>query len=703
MTAPTRNTSSANGRTVSSNGVSPKPKANIEVGVSSFLPVQVSYKNMWEALHEEDVTVRQLEAMRRTDGQARALYRLITLPIRAALKTCTVSPEENVKGGDKEADFVKQMLTLPSTGGGMTVPFGQVIAQLLMAVFDGFEAFEVVNWQPKSGPLKGKWTIKKLAHRPSSQLTFLLDDNSEFAGLRQRTNYHDKYIDVVMDADDVIFYAANAEERPFYGLSYFNAAYKHWEAKFKLYVIAQVAAQRAAVGTRVGTMPSNPSRDEKVEFQRALADIGIAQWMTVPEGWTVESLKEFNGFDFLAYINHHNSQMSKSILAAFFDDAQGTGGDASLIDFGRQSDALFLLMLQTLMGEIEEVINTKLIPRYIDWNFGSGKYPCFRFGQMTEEQKGALVDIFKVLAPVSPDATSISPELWREIEKTVSEEFGLEVDWEAVEEREAEEQALQAEQQQLQQANQATGAPEAPDAAGPSIGGKPVTLPAHGAQIDPKNVPPGFTLSNVDTVMSIEQMAAELLDDAVLTLTRGKPNSGGPKFVRTLEGAKTYGVPVGAPITRDMQKGMAKYGKQGEKFGRDHTHNPNPTVRHEPGQQHGGGEGDTKNVKKQTLGGGPGAAAQNPGNVAGVSVPGAQVPQKVYTNPAEPGAQLIDYGDGTVAIRDAAGKMTPRQVFDIRIFAKYGWKLDDVATNAIRANTPEGKAEAKAAAQKQTP
>jgi hypothetical protein len=141
--------------------------------------------------------------MRRTDGQARALYRLITLPIRAALKTATFVPEEGADGGDEEAAFIQDMFTLPVTGGGMSVPFGRIIAQMLMAVFDGFAAFEMVYWQPDDGPLKGKWTLKKLAHRPSEQLTFLLNDNSEFVGLRQQTMYHDRQIDVVIDADNV--------------------------------------------------------------------------------------------------------------------------------------------------------------------------------------------------------------------------------------------------------------------------------------------------------------------------------------------------------------------------------------------------------------------------------------------------------------------------------------------------------------------
>lgn len=696
MTAPTR----SGGRTTSQ-AAQPKPQAEFEVGVPSFLPWQTPYKDAWEVLRDEsDVGVKELVAMRRTDGQARALYRLITLPIRAALKTATFVPEEDVDGGDEEAQFIQSMLTLPVTGGGMQVPFGRFMAQLVMAIFDGFEAFEMVYWQPKSGPLKGKWTLKKLAHRPSEQLTFILDRNSDFQGLRQRTMYQAKYVDVIIPGENVLFYTANAEERPYYGISYFNAAYKHWEAKFKLYVVAHIAAQRAAVGTRVGTIPKNPSREEKMRFQQSLSDLGIAQWMTIPEDYKVESLKESAGFDFLAYINHHNSQMSKSVLAAFFDDSQGTGGDASLIDFGRQSDALFLLMLQTIMGEIEEVINTQLIPRFIDWNFNSGKYPLFRFGQLTEEQKGALLDVFKALAVVAPDASNVAPEMWKEIEKQIAEEFGLEVDWEAVADREAEEQAqaeMMAQQQALGQDGAAMGAP---DVSAPTMPGDAATVPPHGAQISPSNVPDGFTLTNRDDLnLTLNQMAVDLLDEAAAQLTRGRPNSGGPKYVRSLEGAKTYGVPVGSPITRDMDKRLAKHGQKGEKFGRDHSHNPDPTVRHDVArtgkQAQGGGKGDTSNVKdNQQLGGGKGDVSGEHGNVNPGLKDEQTKPQRVFTNPNEPGAQLIDYGDGTVAIRDANGKMTPRQVFNIAQFERYGWKVDTSLSPAAEAD----KASAKTAA-----
>jgi len=663
---------------------SPKPVAEVEVGVSAHLPFVTPYRNLWEALREEDhLTVRQLASMRRTDGQARALYRLIVLPIRAALKTATYQPEDHTDGGEEEAEFIEQMFTLPANAGGMEVSFGRVIAQLLLAVFDGFSAFEMVYWSPKSGPLKGKWTMKEIAHRPSETLTFLLDDRGKYAGLRQQTMFHGEFIDKKLPAEHTFWYAANEEERPFYGVSYFQSAWYHWDKKFKLYVIAHIAAQRAAVGTRVGKLPPNPSDVDKREFKKALADLGVAQYMTIPDTYTVESLKEAAGFDFLSYINHHNSQMSKSVLAAFFDKDQG-GSEPKLVDFGEQSDALFMLMLQTLMSEIEEVINTKVIPRFIDWNFSSGKYPVFRFGQLTSEQKDRMFELFKTLA-VGGQSLTIRPELVHELEKQVSEELGLEIDWETIEE-EMDRDAEEAAQQQLlqQEAGLMPGADGAPGAGG----GPP--------QVDPSLLPPGFTLlTNPDDAnLALTALARDLLDEAYQTveLVRGRTISGMPKRVRTASGARFYGVPIGAPITRDMEERTASAGVEGKPFGAGDIRDPN---------------GKNK-TGRATLGGGPGAPAASVGTVnVKPATQSSTVPKRTYSHPNQPGVTLLDFGDGTVAIRDAKGHISARQRFDITYFRKLGWKVDaafaDVKTDADKAEEEKKATKKSTPAKKTTP
>lgn len=649
-------------------GVQPRPKPEIEIGISHYLPFSTPFRNAWEVLRDEEITVRQLAAMRKTDGQARALYRLITLPVRAALKGSTFLPEDHVDGGEDEAEFVETMFTLPINAGGMTVPFGRVIAQLLLAVFDGFSAFEMVYWSPQDGPLKGKWTLKKLAHRPSETLTFLIDAHGDYAGLRQQTVFKGEALDKVLPAAHTVYWAANEEEKPFYGQSYFLSAFYHWDKKFKLYAIAHIAAQRAAVGTRVGKLPRNPGLEEKNEFKKALSNLGVAQYMTIPEDYEVESLKEVPDFDFLAYINHHNSQMSKSVLAAFFDEQQGTGGDASLVDFGRQSDSLFLLMLQTIMGEIEEVINQKIIPRFIDWNFGSGKYPKFQFGSLSDEQKSKMFDLFKTLA-VAGQSLTIQPEFVHELEKQVAGELGLEIDWETVEA----EIAAEAEEAAALEAMSGGMSGQA----GAAVTGSPI--------VDPGLLPQAFTLSALGGErLSLSAEAADLLAEAynTVTLTRGVPRHGGRKVVRTPAGAETYGVPIGTPITRDIAERTAQDGVKGKPFGGG--------IR---GTQ-GGGPG--AKGKRQVYGGGPGAKAQEPGNVVTEPNAGGMKPKRTFIHPKQPGARLIDFGDGTVAIQDANGQMSTRQRFDIQAFLRLGWQADapadrDPPTKArtTRGDTPK--------------
>lgn len=668
-------------------GVLPKPQPEAEVGVSLHLPFVTPYKNAWEILRDDEVTVKQLQAMRKTDGQSRALYRLITLPIRAALKTATFVPQQNEEGGEDEAHFIEQMLTLPASAGGMTIPFNRVISQLLMAIFDGFSAFEMVYWTPKKGPLKGKWTLKKIAHRPSDTLTFLLDRNGEFVGLRQRTMFQGREVDETIPGEHVIRYAANEEERPFYGESYFQSAFYHWDKKFKLYVIAHLACQRAAVGTRIGKLPANPTQAEKLAFQKSLSDLGVAQWMTIPDAYEVESLKEGPNFDFLAYINHHNSQMSKSVLAAFFDKEQGGGDSGKLVDFGQQSDALFLLMLQTIMGEIESVINDQVIPRFIDWNFSSGKYPRFQFGSLSQEQKAAIVDIFRQLA-VAGQSLTVRPEFVHELEKIVAEEFGLEVDWETVEEEMAMEKEDMAEQQEMDRAAKQMEFEQAqiqheqtiaqamnPTPAGPADGGQ-MAPP----DIDASLVPEGFTLltaaPDADAAfVTLTELAQDLLDEAYTELT-GEPVElargplKGPRRVRTPSGAKYYGEPIGATIQWNKESATGAAGQQGKVFGGG--------IRGPQGQKAlGGGPGAPG--QSQLHGGGPGAPAQNPGSVVTRPTTDAggkdATPQRFFGHPDAPGAVLLDYGDGTVAIRDANGNVSPRQRFDIAKFADLGWTV----------------------------
>ncbi len=510
-------------------------RLGIELGVDSNLPFATPFnpvalgvgktrdEELREILKDESEeygpTVRQLIAMRRMDGQARALYRLLTLPIRAALQSCTFVPAE---GGEKEAEFIEQVFTTPPESGGMTVTLHRFMSQLLMGLFDGFSAFEKVFWIPDHGPLEGKVTMKKLAHRPPETITFVTDKTGGFAGLRQRAQNAGKIVDVFIEPEYSLYYAAQEEERKFYGVSFFQSAFYHYDKKVKMYYIAHLSGQRAAIGTRIGTHPRSATRAERANFAQQLQNMSLAQWMMAPEDFKVDSLKESGSFPFLEYINHHNSQMSKSLLAAFFDsDAGGkTSESTPLIQNNQPGDEMFKLMLSSIMDDIANQINHYIIPQLVDYNFDGGKYPTFTWGKLTDEQKGAIAETFDKLA----SQQTVTPEFIRALEEHQAEEFGLDIDYDEIEEREAQEAAMM--QQQAGQQVDENGNPipqvgengnpvdtAAATPAGAAASGQATNLASFGQQAvgltnpaEDDEVPGGTT--------SLMKLARELLDAA---------------------------------------------------------------------------------------------------------------------------------------------------------------------------------------------
>lgn len=562
--------------------IQPKPTLMQEFGIGTDMPFSIPYsgpragsEQLYETLRplgeDQGPSVTQLEAMRRTDGQARALYRLITQPIKSALKNAKVissavadaqangiqqgvitpsslplsqlaaaqkagalkgastqqpspgqlladkapvaatleddgevvelannvdrnaTPTDLPDAGDEEAKFIQQMLLLPPSAGGMQISFKRVIAQMLMAIFDGFAPFELVYWVPKTGPLKGKYTLQKMAYRPANTITFLTDKNGTYAGIRQRTFFQGRTIDEKIDAENCVYYAANEEERPFYGVSYFQSAFYHYDKKVKLYYIAHLAAQRAATGTRVGTMPANAGATNILNFQKALADLGVAQYITLPSPeWKVDVLRDGANFDFMTYINHHNSQMSKSVLATFFDQSQGSGHGESTITSSRATNGqqamtdMFVAMLKAIMDDIADVINNQLIPKFIDWNFKTPNYPKFVWGNFTDDQSSAIRDTFDKLATAGTQS-NVTPEFMRALEMFEATEMGLDIDYTAVAVREAEEDA----EQKAMQAQIAMGGSGPGMVGGQAKPGMPGTAP--GGLGNGNNPPPAIS------------------------------------------------------------------------------------------------------------------------------------------------------------------------------------------------------------------
>lgn len=244
----------------------------------------------------------------------------------------------------------------------------------------------------------------------------------------------------------VFVHNCNEEENPFYGVSMFESAWYHYEVKTKLYFIAHIAAQMAAVPGRIGHYPVGTGPVKRREFQNALAKFAFNSSLSLPAEFTVDPFNGSTGFDFVKLIDHHSHLQAKSVLMHFADNENRM----VLIDNGRgdASADMYVQLLTSIMDDIAALFTTYLMPKYIDWNFGTGVYPIFRFGALTDSARDAIKEIFQVV--VTAGMLNSTPEFVRELEKKLATRLGLDINYEEIEKIEdeaAEEQAKAAEEQ----------------------------------------------------------------------------------------------------------------------------------------------------------------------------------------------------------------------------------------------------------------
>lgn len=493
---------------------------NVELGVGQIFPGALwddwTYADRTTLSNKPVVTLEQLTDMRRHDGQVQALHKLVTLPLLASLKAGEwIEPDEG--GAEAEVEFANQMWNLSPMAGGMTSPKNKIIRQMVLSVVDGFAAFEIVRHVPDSGPLKGKITLRKLAYRDPRTIKFNIDRQGGYAGFRQTTyNGKQELVDITLEPLKTLTLTNSGEFNPYYGVSFFESAYPHFDAKKKLYYIAHLAAQFAAVPGRIGILPPGARPSDVAMFREGLKNFAFNTAMVAPPEYKVEPFNGNSSFDFMKLIEHHNTQMSKSVLAPFFDQDQrpvlieNTTQDASA--------DLFLSCMESIAEDIAGDLSMYLMPQFIDFNFTSKKYPVFRPGKLSDSAKSLIRELFGTLAVSG--IVNTTPEFVRELEKKMTGQMDLDIDYDEIEKKEqqAAEEAQQMEQQQADMEAQAA-AQGVPPAGGGTGGGFP-PKPAGGAPAAAKGNPlanpavkrPGASvkLSADEIVENVEDISEEV-------------------------------------------------------------------------------------------------------------------------------------------------------------------------------------------------
>lgn len=406
--------------TVSEKVISPSAPTMGEVGRSS-VPDAMQAQNTLVNLPR--IMPSKIDAMYQSDGEVAGLYRIITTPLRGA--KIRVHPKH--QRGKREANFIEEIFRNAPHDGGMRTPFNVVMATILRKIMDGYSPHEII-WKIEKGFVR----IDKLAHRPINTITKIkVNDQVEIENYVQ--NVSTRGIggnEVDIPSDKVLHFVFQPEFNPIFGRSMFTQAYYHYEKKHKLYYISHIAAQIRALRLRI-LRAQETDPDKVKEVLDMVAKLGFNSTINLPEGYELEFPDTGSGesLDVLPLIQHHDAQMAKSILAQVLD--VGVEGRTGSFNLSETHLDIFITNLEMIAEGIASVFNTTLIPKLIDWNFGTGNYPKIQFVPFDRDVKKALANLFFKLSIAKN--LNVTPQFRLQLEKQVAEDIGFDLDYEVIE------------------------------------------------------------------------------------------------------------------------------------------------------------------------------------------------------------------------------------------------------------------------------
>lgn len=349
-------------------------------------------------------SIRDIMQMIDNDGTAQMLYSVLTFPAQASDWHLAPDPEDVVKttlpdGTEDEAhpqaDFIEGALRNPEHKGGMSTPFSLVIADIVLAVAQGYRFFEIVYKLNDQGQV----VFKKIAAREAGEITIKTDDTGGFAGVEQSVKRDGKTIKVLIDLQYCFLYTYRKERNKLKGASALRPAFYHYDKKHRLYYLQNQQAQVNALGLKVLEQPedSNITKETRDENLAAVDRMAVRPSIALPFGWKLTVQQPQRGIDIQPGIDGHDTQMARSVLAQGMllgNQAGSSGGSYALAD--SHKDTLTLSSI-AFLSTIEEHITSFLISKLIDFNFAVPHYPTFKFNALSDDVTDLLREAFKSL------------------------------------------------------------------------------------------------------------------------------------------------------------------------------------------------------------------------------------------------------------------------------------------------------------------
>jgi len=311
-------------------------------------------------------------------------------------------PASEEPGDTEVCDFIEHCfgdgLGVEQKSGGKTMVsnFKQALMSILSALIYGFSVTEKVYKTFEDGEYAGKIGLRCLKTRPAHSFELHTDEYNNLIMLRQNSitgvrDFKDQDLDYFMVYS---YHADNSDFSNWYGVSDLRAAYRPWFGKDMIIKFLNIFLERFGMGIVHGKYPRGMGQPEIDALEDMVNNISTRTGFVTPESVAFEILesKSRGQSPFIDTIKIYDAAIARSVLVpnmlGFTDISSGT------YNLGEKHFDLFMMILNNIRTEIEELINEQLVKELVDYNFVVEEYPVFKFKPLTEDDKEALANIF---------------------------------------------------------------------------------------------------------------------------------------------------------------------------------------------------------------------------------------------------------------------------------------------------------------------
>lgn len=359
------------------------PEVGVEVGTSTVGLMPSIFGD--EFIDTSKVKVADFKKMLDTDGTVQALFNTIVMPLLGS--NWSIEPDDDSPEAVKQSEWVEERLRLPPHKGGMSTPMDLVLAQALRGVIEGYAGFEKVLEVKE-----GRVVFRKIAWRDPTTITIRSDDRGGFYGFKQRAFIGSDYREVIIPLERAFLYTYGKEFHNLKGRSAFTSAYVSYDKKRRLHYFMEQQAQSDALKTKVVTGKEKASQDELDATVEAVDELGFKATVGLPFGYELAALNTGSQFDLMPYVEHHNAEMARSVLAMFI--LLGTGSKTGSYSLSQDQSDFFIQALKAVRTSLSTHITSYLIPDLYNYNFEKPLYGTFKFEDITDSTIELLKQVF---------------------------------------------------------------------------------------------------------------------------------------------------------------------------------------------------------------------------------------------------------------------------------------------------------------------